>query len=62
MAEEIYNRSRKVISSSNPEPSEIAGHLEDEARLMHESGYPMEARDLIRWALELRQKGNGAGT
>jgi len=60
MAEQIYNRSRKVLSSINPEPKEIAGHLEDEARLLHESGYPREASDLIQWATELRQKGNGA--
>lgn len=60
MAEQVYQRSMKVISSTNPNPNEIAGHLEDQARVLHESGYFKEASDLIRWANELRQKGIGA--
>ncbi len=61
MAEEIYHRARKKLSSENPNLNEIAVHIEDEARVLHESGYSKEASDLIRWARELRQKSTATG-
>ena len=61
MADETYERARKKISSVNPSLGEIAAHIEDEARVLHESGYLKEASDLAKWARELRQKMSGAG-
>ena len=56
MAEESKIRVKKALSSGNPNTEEIAGHLEEVARDLHESGYINEASYLVKWAGELRQK------
>ncbi len=56
MVDEIYDRPRKQLRSANPNLNEIAEHIEDQARLLHEFGHTGEANNLIKWAGELRQR------
>jgi len=56
MAEQIYERPRKKLSRTNPGLGDMARYIEDEARILHESGYLKEAEHLVKWACELRQK------
>jgi hypothetical protein len=60
MAEETYQKFRQRLSGSTPNLSEITRQIEDEARILHESGYSKEASNLRQWARELRVKSSRA--
>jgi hypothetical protein len=56
MADEIYDRAPKKLGSASPNLNELAENIEDQARVLQESGHTREATDLVRWARELRHK------
>ncbi len=62
MAEEIYDRPRQKLCSPNPGLRETAMYIEDQAHILHESGYLKEAAYLVKWACELRQKLSEVGS